>query len=178
MSQDDTESRLQQLLQQMEAIEQACAASNLFIYRPTEEEEPFFKQLCQRYLGASAPERERIRSAVREKRGVLNCLLGYVYKAADRIHTAADQEWLRIGLAAASIEDCRVDYRDFLLALAALYTAAKEAGVNPRADFNGVAALSSREKPRGGTKPVSEMLARFHSYSVARTRFKRRRSDG
>ena len=166
---------------QLEALEGECPSSNLVIYRPSEDQGQFFDHLCQIYLAASHEERARIRTAVSDKRGILNRLLGHVYRSARQIHSAADRQWLRIGLAAASIENCSSDYRDFLLALAELYVTAEAAGLNPRSDFKAVAAMSSRETPRGGTTPVSSMLARFHTYGVLkerRGRQKREEADG
>ena len=123
-------------------------------------------QLCPAYLDATPDQRAEIRAAVSEQDGVLSALLGYVYRAAKRIQSPADREWVRKGLAAVSIENCRKDYRDVLLALAELYVAAERAGLDPKPDFKAVARLSSREKPRGGRTPVNDMLARFHTYAV------------
>jgi hypothetical protein len=126
--------------------------------------------LCPAYLEAAPEQRAEIRAAVSDKNGLLSALLSYVYRAAEQIQSPADREWLRRGLAAASIENCRKDYRDVLLALAELYVSAEQAGLNPRPDFKAVSRLSSREKPQGGMTPVSNMLARFHSYAVLKER--------
>jgi hypothetical protein len=160
---------------QLEVLEGECPSSNLVIYRPVEEQGQFFDHLCQIYLAASQEQRARIRTVVSDKRGILNHLLGHVYQSARQIHSTADRQRLRIGLAAASIENCSSDYRDFLLALAELYVTAEAAGLNPRPEFKAVAAMSSRETPRGGTTPVSSMLARFHTYAVLKERRGRRK---
>lgn len=177
MSSDNVNINFNDLWSQLETIEKQCPHSTLSIYEPRKEHEQFFNDLCRDYLDALDEQRAQIRMAVSDKEGVLNCLLGYVYKSARHIHSAADKEWLRIGLAAASIQDCRLDYRDFLLALADLYVSAEEAGLDPRAEFSAVAALSSRETPRGGTTPVSEMLANFHTYAVLGGRPKKSKRD-
>ena len=127
-------------------------------------------ELCPAYLEASAEQRAAVRAAVSDKRGILSALLGYAYRAAKRIQSPADREWLRRGLAAISIENCAKDYRDVLLALAELYVVAEEAGIRPSSDFRAVSRLSSGEKPRGGNTPVKEMLAHFRSYGVLRER--------
>jgi hypothetical protein len=130
-------------------------------------------ELCPAYLEASAEQRADVRAAVSEKKGVLSALLGYAYRAAGRIQSPADREWLRRGLAAISIENCSKDYRDVLLALAELYVAAEEAGIGPAPDFRAVSRLSSGEKARGGSTSVQEMLANFRSYGVLRERRRR-----
>jgi len=130
-------------------------------------------ELCPAYLEASAEQRAAVRAAVSDKRGVSSALLGYAYRAAERVRSSRDREWLRRGLAAISMENCGRDYRDVLLALAELYVAAEEAGIEPRADFRAVSRLSSGEKPRGGRSSVRQMLARFQSYGVLRERRER-----
>jgi hypothetical protein len=144
-------------------------------YDPFQEIYEFLDELCPFYLDAKPSQRAEIRATVSDKRGILSGLRGYVYRAAKRIQSPADREWLRWGLAAASMENCRVDYRDVLLALAELYVSAEEAGIRPRSDFTAVAKLSSTEKPRGGNTPMSEMLANFHSYGALRERRGRRK---
>jgi hypothetical protein len=127
-------------------------------------------ELCPTYLEASAEQRAAARAAVSDKNGILSALLGYVYRAAKRIQSPADREWLRRGLAAVSIENCAKDYRDVLLALAELYVVSEEAGLRPRSDFTAVSRLSSDEKPRGGSGSVREMLANFRGYGALRER--------
>ena len=132
-------------------------------------------ELCPAYLEASAEGRAAVRVAVNDKSGVLSALLGYAYRAAKRIQSPLDKEWLRRGLAAISIENCAKDYRDVLLALAELYVRAEEAGIRPRSDFTAVSRLSSRELPRGGDKPMQGMLANFSRYGALRERRRRGR---
>lgn len=144
-------------------------------YNPYQEMYEFFDEICPAYLGATTEQRAEIRLAVSDKAGVLSALLGYVYRSANRIQSSSDGEWLRKGLAAVSIENCCKDFRDVLLALAELYVVAEEAGIDPKPEFKAVSRLSSREKPSGGTTPVSRMLASFHRYAVLK---ERRRKQG
>jgi len=130
-------------------------------------------ELCPTYVAASAEQRAAVRAAVSEKDGILSALLGYAYRAARRIQSPEDREWLRRGLAAISIENCSKDYRDVLLALAELHVAAEEAGMRPGTDFRAISKLSSAEKPRGGSASVKEMLANFRSYGALRERRRR-----
>ena len=130
-------------------------------------------ELCPAYLEASAEQRATVRAAASDKNGVLSALLGYTYRAARRIQSPEDEEWLLRGLAAISIENCARDYRDVLLALAELYVTAEEAGIKPGSDFGAVSRLSSAEKPRGGNTPVKEMLANFRGYGALGERRRR-----
>ena len=146
-------------------------------YDPYEEMYELFDRLCPAYLDAAPGQRAEIRDAVSDKGGVLSALIGYVYRAVRRIRTPADIEWLRLALAAVSIENCSKDYRDLLLALAELYVAAEEAGIDPRAEFRAVARRSSKEKPAGGRTPVSRMLGGFSRSAVLKEREKKRRIE-
>ena len=142
-------------------------------YDPYQEMNEFLDRLCPAYLSAPPPQRAEVRAAVSDKDGVLSALLGHVYRSATRLRSHSDREWLRRGLAAASIENCSKDFRDVLLALAELYVAAEEVGIDPKPDFRAVARLSSHEKPRGGTTPVRKMPANFSRYAVLKERKKR-----
>jgi hypothetical protein len=143
------------------------------LYYPTEAQDAFFRQMCLTYLEAAPKERERMRRLVSEKGGVLNRLLGLTYQSAKRLRETADPIWLRIGLAAASLENCRFDFRDYLLALAELYVAAEEAGLDPRPEFRKVGRMSSRELPRGGERPASRMIGGMSRSAVLKERRER-----
>jgi hypothetical protein len=145
-------------------------------YEPFKDMSEFFDRLCPAYLDATPQERAEIRAAVRDKSGVAGALLGYVYRSASRLKSPSDREWLRLGLAAVSIEDCCRDYRDVLLALAELYVAAEEAGLRPQPEFTAVAKLSSSEKPTGGNTPVRRMLSGFHRYGALEERKRKGKS--
>jgi hypothetical protein len=142
-------------------------------YDPYPEMYAQFDQLCPAYLDAPPSTRAAIRDAVADRPGVLHALLGYVYRAAGRVRSPDGEEWLLRGLVAASIENGARDVRDLLLALAELYVAAEQAGLSPRPAFRKVAALSSRDIPRGGNTPVRDILAHFHRYGALRERRRR-----
>lgn len=158
MSSSDTKIDLDNLLDQLEVIEGQCSSSSLVIYAPKDEHEWFFNSLCRIYLDASCRERRSIRSAVTGKKGVLNCLLGYVYESAEQVRVTRDKRWLQIGLAAAVIQQGGYDQRDYLLALAELYVTAEEVGLEPQLEVEAI----------GGGIPTS-----FDRYAVVRSRRKR-----
>jgi hypothetical protein len=142
-------------------------------YNPYEVMNTLLDELCPQYLSASAEERAAVRAAFGEKRALTGELLGYIYKCAERIHSPADLGWLKNGLAAASIENCRVDFRDSLLALAELYVMAESNGLDPQPEFQAMGVLSDTVIPKGGMTPVSQMLKDFHGYAVLAERRQR-----
>ena len=160
MSSSDTSINLNDIKVQLEAIEKQCPSSSLVIYVPMQEHEQFFNDLCQIYLDAPSRERWLIRDAVADKKGILNCLLGYVYESAKRVRATRNRHWLQIGLAAAAIQKGGYDPRDFLLALAELYVTAEEVGIDPKPEFEALG---------------SGIPADFHTYAVVRSRRKRPR---
>jgi len=160
MSSSDTSINLNDIRDQLEAIEKQCPSSSLVIYAPMQEHKQFFNDLCQIYLDAPYRERWLIRDAVADKKGVLNCLLGHVYESAKQVRATRNRRWLQIGLAAASIQKGGYDYRDFLLALAELYVTAEEVGIDPKPEFEAIG---------------SGIPADFYTYAVVRSRRERPR---
>ena len=107
----------------------------------------------------------------RKKRGLQTALLGFVYRTADGINAPSDIPLLRLGLAAMSIEDFSVDYRDSLLALAELCVRAERAGIDPRPVFDEIAEMSSAQVSTGGAKnPTCKILKDFQTYAVLNER--------
>jgi hypothetical protein len=157
---------LNDLLDQLKAIEDQCPSSSLIIYTPAQEHEQIFAGLCQAYLEGSYRERQAIRDAVANKKEVLNCFLGYLHQSAERVRETRDLRWLRIGLAAAAIQQNNYAYfYDFLLALAKLYVSAEEAGIDPKPEFEAMG---------------SDIPEDFHSYAVVeetRRRMKYKRAE-
>ena len=148
------------------AREEQLAKNNIY-----EEINAFYDQLMPQYLGAVDAEREQIRSLFQKKRGLQNVLLGFAYRAADGINSPSDIPPLRLGLAAMSIEDFSVDYRDSLLALAELCVRAERAGIDPRPVFDEIAEMSSAQVSTGGAKnPTCKILKDFQTYAVLNER--------
>ena len=127
-------------------------------------------QLCNAYLTASSQEREQIRNAVSNKEGVLSVLVSRIRKAADDLRASGNQEDLLEGLAAASIENGQTDFRDLLVALAELYVAAEEVGIDPKPHFQTVARVSSDFPCLPDDYSTQRMLAEFHTFAVLRER--------
>lgn len=118
-------------------------------------------ELCAIYLEANAKERAGIRALFENKQRVLKYLHSYVGgRTAARLKASGDVKWLRLGLAAASISDRRVDYRDLLICLGKLWLAAEEVGIAPARHFSAVARISNPE-PRPGDRSTQELLRGF-----------------
>lgn len=142
---------LSELLGRLKIIDKQSPHSNLIIYEPSEAHAKFYYDLCLAYLSASDEQRALVQDAVRNKEGLLNNLLGYIYVTAEQLRETKDKIWLQVGLATASMRGDGPDYRDFLLALAELYVAADDVGLDPKVAFMAI----------GGGVP-----ANFHTYAV------------
>lgn len=103
-------------------------------------------ELCVLYLGVPAEQREEIRNLVAEPPPTVNDqLLGHISWAGEQALSLKDGEWVRRGLAAASIENNRLDARDMFTSLGGLYLAAISAGIDCSHYFQEVAELSSAQ---------------------------------
>jgi len=118
-------------------------------------------ELCGIYLEVDAARRAAIRAFFDEKQRVLKYLHSYVGgRAAPLAASTGDVKWLRLGLAAGSIADRRVDYRDLLICLGELWLAAEVAGIAPARHFSAVARISNPE-PRPGERSTCDLLRGF-----------------
>jgi hypothetical protein len=120
-------------------------------------------ELFDLYLRADEDQRLLIRGLFEDKNRLLKYLYSYVGgRAAPHLGSTGDVEWLRRGLAAASIDDQRVDWRDLLICLGALWMAAEEAGIAPARFFSSVARISNDE-PRYGSSSTRALLRGFRN---------------
>jgi len=138
------------------------------------EVDAFLNELCAFYLVTTTEMRHNIRDALARNRDILAYMLGYIGRAEKQLATTKDSEWLRRALAAASMENARVDYRDLTLALGELSRTAMEAGIDPFPIFQEVATLSS-EGDEETTFPGSmqEFLSSFKPITQKSKRRKR-----
>ena len=106
------------------------------------------EELCRIYLTTSEDKRAAIRKMVANRSEFVIHLCSYARWAAAQIVWPEDLSWLRLGLAAISIEDGHDDYRDRAVALDHLYCSAQGAGIDPKPYFQEVAALSGSVRSR------------------------------
>ena len=119
------------------------------------------KVVCLVYLRATPGQRERIRRMFDGKEIAVGYLTGYPSHAAEQIRSKRDEEWVLVGLAAASIQDNRVDFRDTYVALGDLYVSAFKAGIEPGIHFKRVGLLSSDVPSLEGQYSMREFLVGF-----------------
>ncbi len=120
-------------------------------------------ELFDLYLEASEEQRVSIRESFDNKNRLRKYLHSYVGgRAAPHLGATGETRWLRRGLAAASIADQKVDYRDLLICLGALWLAAEDVGIAPARFFSSVARLSSDE-PVYGNRSTRQLLRGFRS---------------
>ncbi len=100
-------------------------------------------EICHFYLTADGKCREWLREFVSSRRSLLLALRDHVHWCARRIQSATDRELLRNGIAAISLQDNRLDFRDNYIALGHLYLAAVKTGIQPSLDLHKIGLLSS-----------------------------------
>jgi hypothetical protein len=99
--------------------------------------------LCDTYLAGSPEVRRCVRDFVERPQSFHNNLLGYVFRMASALRRDPNPRWIRLAIAAAAIEDARLDYRDLIVSLIVLRWAAEHMGFDTRAEFVAVAALAT-----------------------------------
>ncbi len=99
--------------------------------------------VCAFYLDSDSDTRQRIRNTVAAQRSLLDALHEHPAWCAKQLKYTSERPYLRTGLAAIAIHDNRIDFRDTFTALAYLYLAAIEAGIQPSLDLYKVGALAS-----------------------------------
>lgn len=123
------------------------------------------------YLNATAQECAEIRNKVTncyhvDEHGNANRFLENLFfeytkeRAIPKLEETGDKIWLTRGLVAMSIENSGIDYRDSILALSDLRKTAIEKKLDPEPEFARIAQISSNETPRGGSTPMSKLMAK------------------
>ena len=130
------------------------------------------RAVCLTYVRAAPAQRESIRRMFDERETALWYLRSYTSHAAEQIRSKEDAEWLLVGLAAASIQDNRVDFRDTYVSLGRLYIRSVEKGIAPGTYFKRVGLLSSKAPSVDGQVSMYEFLlgfekSAFFKYEVA-----------
>ena len=94
---------------------------------------------CELYLRGDEVLRRQIRDSFEEWTAVRGRMLAKAWSFAD----TCDDRWMRLGLAAVSIDDNGTDFRDSYVALGDLYICAVRCGMDPRPYLEEVAEISS-----------------------------------
>jgi hypothetical protein len=127
-------------------------------YDPFAELYGIFDELCPNYLDADSATREAIRKIVADRRPLSDLIRGYAVHLAGQMAGPDDVGTLRNALAAISIENCQMDYRDTIMAIGAVRKRAAQAGIDAEPHFQAVGKLSSTKRSTGGCAPLATML--------------------
>ena len=127
---------------------------------PRDEVFAAFDQTCDLYARSDAAHCALIRGIVhnREARVLLSDYIAY---ASRILKQGGRPEWLERGVAAASIDDQRVDYRDWLMALGDLYLSARAARLDPTPVLKRIAERSNPERHAASPTPTRDALGKF-----------------
>jgi hypothetical protein len=152
------ENQLQDPAEQQNAVRVAMARAG---EGPRRELNGAIDELCLIYLRGSNADRTTIRQLVQQDAAILNDLWGYLRRAAEEVRAGGSDEWLRMGLAVASIEDLLTDYQDVVEGLSELHEAAVQQGIDVARAFAEVAAMSNDEVHEGREISTRELLTKF-----------------
>jgi hypothetical protein len=98
---------------------------------------------CLLYLRGEETLRREIRDSFSEWTAVRGRMLAKTWTFAEELADTCDDRWLRLGLAAISIDDNGTDFRDTYVALGDLYLCAVRCGMEPVPYFEEAAEISS-----------------------------------
>ena len=115
---------------------------------------------CRLYLRGEEALRREIRDSFSEWTAVRGRMLAKAWTFADRLADTCDDRWLRLGLAAVSIDDNGTDFRDTYVALGDLYLCAVRCGMEPAPYYREAAEISSSVSNTELT-PMWDFLLRF-----------------
>ena len=144
----------------MARLPQAATAAAALGVGPRDEVFAIFDEICDLYARSDAPRCAVIRGIV-HAREAHRLLEDYVASASRILKQGGRPEWLERGVAAASIEDQRRDYRDWLMSLGDLYLSARAARLDPSPVLKRIAERSNPERHAAAPTPTRDALATF-----------------
>ena len=115
---------------------------------------------CRLYLRGDEALRREIRHSFNEWAAVRGRMLAKAWSFADKLADTCDGRWLRLGLAAVSIDDNGTDFRDSYVALGVLYLSAFRCGLKPGPYFEKAAEISAADSNIEQTS-TRDFLLRF-----------------
>jgi hypothetical protein len=115
---------------------------------------------CRLYLRGDEALRREIRHSFNEWTSVRGRMLAQAWLFVQRLADTCDDCWMRLGLAAVSIDDNGTDFRDSYVALGDLYICAVRCGIEPDPYFEEAAEISSGV-PNIERTPMRDFLLRF-----------------
>jgi len=144
----------------MARLPQAASAAAALGLGPRDEVFAIFDELFDLYARSDPPHCAIIRGIVHEREARV-LLEDYIAYASGILKQGGRPEWLERGVVAASIDDQRRDYRDWLMSLGDLYLSAHAAHLDPSPVLKRIAARSNPERHQAAPTPTREALGRF-----------------
>jgi hypothetical protein len=146
----------------MARLPQAAGVAASVGLGPRDEVFAAFDEICDLYTRSDAQRCAIIRGMVheREARALLEGYIGY---AAQILKQGGRPQWLERAVAAASIDDQRDDYRDWLMSLGDVYLSARAAHLDPSPVLKRIAERSNSEPHRAAPTPTRDALANFEN---------------
>ena len=144
----------------MARLPQAANAASGLGLGPRDDVFAVFDKICDVYVRSDPSRCAMIRGIVHEREA--HRLLGdYLAYAARVLKQGGRPEWLERGIAAASIDDQRRDYRDWLMSLGDLYLSARAAHLDPSPVLKRIAERSNPERHAAAPTPTRDALRGF-----------------
>jgi hypothetical protein len=149
--------RLSNLMGRLPQAANAAAALGL---GPRDEVFALFDEICDLYARSDPPRCAIIRGIV-QQREAHRLLDDYLAYASRVLKQGGRPEWLERGMAAASIDDQRRDYRDWLMSVGELYLGARAARLDPSPVLKRIAERSNPERHAAAPTATRDALATF-----------------
>jgi hypothetical protein len=152
----------------MGRLPQAAGAAASVGAGPRDEVFAVFDEICDLYARSDPLHCAIIRVVVHEREARI-LLEEYIGHASQVLKRGGRPEWLERGISAASIDDQRRDYRDWLMSLGALYLSAHAAHFDPSPVLKRIAERSNPERHPAAPAATREALAGFEDSSYFAT---------
>jgi hypothetical protein len=146
----------------MARLPQAANAAAALGLGPRDEVFAVLDEICDLYARSDPPRCAIIRGIVHGREARL-LLEDYVAYASRILKQGGKPEWLERGMAAASIDDQRRDYRDWLMSLGDLYLSARAARLDPSPVLKRIAERSNPERHAAAPSSTREALGDFEN---------------
>jgi hypothetical protein len=146
----------------MARLPQAAGAAASVGLGPRDEAFAVFDEICDLYA-VSEPARCAIIRGIVHARDARVLLEEYIGYASGILRQGGRPEWLERGIAAASIDDQRRDYRDWLMSLGDLYLNARAAHIDPSPVLKRISDRSNPERHPAAPTSTREVLANFEN---------------
>jgi hypothetical protein len=159
------EGKLSSLMGRLPQAGSAAAALGL---GPRDETFAALDEICDLYARSDSPRCAIIRGVVHEHEA-RRLLEDYIANASRVLKQGGRPEWLERGVAAASIDDQRRDYRDWLMALGDLYLSGLSAHLDPSPVLKRMADRSNPERHAAAPTPTRDALRTFEDSAYFRT---------